>query len=78
MMKNIPIDKQAHFWAGAAICATTIILTGVPASGFFVGVLFALGKELLDKWGGIGRAEAMDAVATMLGAAIPALIAQMT
>ena len=78
MMKNIPIDKQAHFWAGAAICATTIILTGFPVDGLIVAGSFALGKELLDKWGGIGRAEAMDAVATMLGAAVPALIAQMT
>ena len=68
-MKRIPIDKQAHFFAGAAI-ASTITLYGDNAMwGLGACVVAAIGKELYDATGR-GTPDVWDAVATVLGGAV--------
>jgi hypothetical protein len=46
-VKNIPIDKQAHFLAGAAI-ASTVCLYSTPVLAIIACVVAAVGKELYD------------------------------
>jgi hypothetical protein len=75
-MRTIPIDKQAHFWAGAAISATVTLLTGHPSDGMICATFFAVGKELFDRLSGKGVPELMDMLATIVGAVIPLALAQ--
>ena len=64
-MKTIPIDKQAHFLAGAAI-ASTAALYANPILGLVLCALAAVGKELYDATGR-GTPDVWDAVITILG-----------
>lgn len=67
MIKNIPLDKQAHFWAGMAIYGLTVAV--FPMFYAMLPVLLAaIGKELWDK-----RTHApdwMDAAATAAGGVV--------
>ena len=67
-MKNIPIDKQAHFLAGAAI-ASTVTLYSTPLLGLLLCCVAAVGKELYDATGR-GTPDIWDAVVTILGGAV--------
>jgi hypothetical protein len=67
-MKTIPIDKQAHFLAGAAI-ASTVSLYGYPLMGLLLCVVAAVGKELYDATGR-GTPDVWDAVVTILGGTV--------
>jgi hypothetical protein len=67
-MKNIPIDKQAHFLAGAAI-ASTVCLYSTPVLAIIACVVAAIGKELYDATGR-GTPDVWDAVVTILGGAV--------
>jgi len=67
-MKTIPIDKQAHFLAGAAI-ASTVSLYGYPLVGLLLCVVAAVGKELYDATGR-GTPDVWDAVVTILGGTV--------
>lgn len=67
------LDKQAHFFAGAAIAAT-IALYVDPTLGLAAGILAGLAKEVVDRMG-YGTPDAKDFIATALGACVvvPAL-----
>ena len=67
-MKSIPIDKQAHFLAGAAI-ASTVTLYSSPLVGICLCVVAAVGKELYDATGR-GTPDVWDAVVTILGGTV--------
>lgn len=62
------LDKQAHFFAGAAIAAT-IALYLDPVIGLAAGILAGLAKELLDRMG-YGTPDVKDFIATALGACV--------
>lgn len=62
------IDKQAHFWAGLAICLATSLFAG-PFVGVIIAVMAGILKEILDYFGK-GTPDVLDAVATALGAAV--------
>ena len=65
----VPLDKQAHFWAGMAIAATVTLYTGIPLLGFIVGVVAAALKEIFDSLG-YGTPDKWDFVVTVLGAMV--------
>ena len=67
-MTTIPIDKQAHFLAGAAI-ASTVSLYGYPLVGLLLCVVAAVGKEIYDATGR-GTPDVWDAVVTILGGTV--------
>jgi hypothetical protein len=62
------LDKQAHFFAGAAIAATVALYLN-PAWGLAAGILAGLAKELYDR-AGYGTPDFKDFIATALGAAV--------
>lgn len=62
------LDKQANFFAGAAIAAT-IALYLDPTLGLAAGILAGLAKELLDRMG-YGTPDVKDFIATALGALV--------
>ena len=68
-MKRIQIDKQAHFFAGAAIASTITLYCGNAVWGLGACVVAAIGKELYDATGR-GTPDVWDAVATVLGGAV--------
>jgi hypothetical protein len=70
----VTLDKQAHFFAGAAIAAT-IALYLSPPLGLAAGILAGLAKELYDR-AGYGTPDFKDFLATALGAtvALPAIL----
>ena len=59
------IDKQAHFWAGAAIAASVTLYSN-PILGIIACIVCAVGKELYDATGR-GTPDKWDAVATVAG-----------
>jgi hypothetical protein len=67
------LDKQAHFFAGAAIAATIALYLN-PALGLAAGILAGLAKEVVDRMG-YGTPDLKDFVATAAGACVvvPAL-----
>lgn len=62
------LDKQAHFWAGMAICLAVSLFAG-PFIGLSVAVIASIVKEILDYFGN-GTPDVLDAVATALGATV--------
>ena len=68
----MPLDKQAHFWAGLAICLAVSLFVS-PAIGLLVSALAGLVKELIDKLG-FGTPDPMDFVATYLGGLVGLLL----
>ena len=65
---KLPIDKQAHFLAGAAIAAS-VTLYSAPHWGFFACCVAAVGKEIYDATGR-GTPDKWDAVATIVGSVV--------
>lgn len=63
---KIPIDKQAHIIAGAAIAAALLPLGVIPAT--MAVLVAAVGKELWDAQGH-GTPDHIDALATVAGGA---------
>ncbi len=61
------LDKQAHFFAGAAIASTVTLYLGDPSYGLVAGAVAGLLKELIDSKG-YGSPDLKDALATLLGA----------
>lgn len=61
----IPLDKQAHFWAGLAIMLA-VSLFGGWVLGFSLAIIAAIGKEIYDMTGR-GTVDYWDAVATIAG-----------
>lgn len=73
----IALDKQAHFWAGAAISSSVALHLSDPILGLAVAVGAGAAKEIIDKLG-FGTPDAMDFAATAIGGAVavaPAFIA---
>ena len=68
-MIKIPLDKQAHFWSGAAIAATVTLYTGLPWLAVLLCALAAAGKELRDSMG-YGTPDKWDFVATVTGCVV--------
>ena len=68
------LDKQAHFFAGAAI-ASAVALYFDPLAGLAAGILAGALKEVRDR-AGFGAPDFKDFIATALGAAVvlPALL----
>ena len=66
---NIPIDKKAHFLAGAAIASTVALYAGLEV-GLIACLVIGVGKEVYDKASGKGTPDIWDAVATMLGSIV--------
>lgn len=68
------LDKQAHFFAGAAIAATVALYTA-PLYGLAIGIAAGAAKELYDRTGR-GTPDFKDFLATALGATVvlPALL----
>lgn len=62
------LDKQAHFFAGAAIAAT-VALYFDPLAGLAAGILAGAIKEIRDR-AGFGTPDAWDFVATAAGACV--------
>jgi hypothetical protein len=69
VVKLPPLDKQAHFWAGAAIAASVTLYVGNPIYGMMAGVFAGLAKELRDL-SGHGTPDYKDFLATAAGAII--------
>tara|TARA_R110000850_G_C9826838_1_gene452953 strand:- start:651 stop:884 length:234 start_codon:yes stop_codon:yes gene_type:complete len=67
-MMKLPLDKQAHFWAGAAIAASVTLYTN-PLIGLAACIVVSIGKELRDATGR-GTPDVWDAVATVAGAVV--------
>lgn len=68
------LDKQAHFFAGAAI-ASVVALYANPLSGLAAGILAGALKEVRDR-AGYGTPNWRDFIATAFGACvvIPAIL----
>lgn len=68
------LDKQAHFFAGAAIAASVALYLD-PTLGLAAGILAGLVKEIVDRMG-YGTPDAKDFIATALGACVvvPAIL----
>lgn len=62
------LDKQAHFWAGAAIAAS-VALYFDPLAGLAAGILAGALKEIRDR-AGFGTPDVKDFLATALGACV--------
>lgn len=65
----IAIDKQAHFFAGAAIASTTTLYTDQPLIGLALAVLVGGLKEVWDR-AGYGTPDLKDFIATAAGAIV--------
>lgn len=65
----IALDKQAHFWAGAAIASAVALYLGSPVVGLVAGAVAGLLKEFVDSKG-YGTPDLKDALATLLGACV--------
>ncbi len=65
---KLPLDKQAHFWAGAAIAASVTLYTN-PFLGLLACIVAGVGKELRDATGR-GTPDVWDAVATVAGSVV--------
>lgn len=72
-MKQIPIDKQAHFLAGSTIAFAVAVFFGWEI-GLGVAVVAGLAKEIWDKLSGTGECDYWDAVATLLGASFASIV----
>jgi len=68
MWLKLPIDKQAHFWAGAAIAASVTLYAG-PLFGLAACVLAGAAKEVYDATGR-GTPDVWDFVATVAGSVV--------
>lgn len=62
------LDKQAHFFAGAAI-SSVVALYLDPTLGLVSGILAGLLKEIYDRMG-YGTPDLKDFIATALGACV--------
>ena len=65
----LPIDKQAHILAGAAIASTLVAYGAVAGVAFGVAVFFGVAKELWDMTGR-GTPDRWDAFWTVVGAMV--------
>ena len=68
------LDKQAHFFAGAAIAASVALYLD-PLYGLAAGIIAGVLKEVYDRTGR-GTSDFKDFLATALGATVvlPALL----
>ena len=62
---KIPIDKQAHFYAGFGIAMAIGIYS--PLAGFCLSVIAGAAKEAYDKYSGTGTPDGADFAATVIG-----------
>lgn len=62
------LDKQAHFFAGAAI-ASVVALYADPLTGLAAGVIAGAVKEIVDRMG-YGTPDWWDFIITALGACV--------
>lgn len=64
-----PIDKQAHFWVGAAIASTEVAYGIPPVVAVISAALIGALKEMWDA-AGHGTPDLKDWFATVLGAMV--------
>lgn len=62
------LDKQAHFFAGAAIASVVAIYLD-PLAGLAAGIFAGAAKEAIDRMG-YGTPDFKDFIATALGATV--------
>lgn len=63
-LKDVPMDKQAHFWWGWAVSATAFPLIGWGA--VFCAAMVGIAKEFWDSKGH-GTPDKYDFIATAIG-----------
>jgi hypothetical protein len=68
----IALDKQAHFWAGLAICLGVSLFFG-PWVGLAVSVVAGIGKEVIDSLG-YGTPDKWDGAATIFGSVLGVIL----
>ena len=68
MLNKIPIDKQAHFLSGIAICLAVSLFFS-PLIGLTTAIVLGALKEALDSFG-YGTDDVWDFVATALGGVV--------
>ena len=64
-MNKVPLDKQLHLLAGAAV-SSTVALYSEPLFGLIACAVVAVGKEIYDATGR-GTPDVWDVVATVVG-----------
>ena len=69
---KMPLDKQAHAWAGLAIMLAVSLFAGWVV-GLAVAVVAGIAKEVYDALG-FGQSDFMDAVATIAGGVVGAVL----
>ena len=69
----IPIDKLVHFLVGFAVCAI-LGMAGHPILGLCAATVAGIGKEVWDHYNPPHAADAMDALATIVGGLLAFLI----
>jgi hypothetical protein len=67
---KIPLDKQAHFFAGMAIAFTIALFTLSPFAGLITAIVAGVLKEVYDKYTKRGTPDHLDAIATGLGGVV--------
>ncbi len=68
----IPVDKQAHFYSGAALCFA-IGLFFDPLWGFLAAMAAGIAKEAWDM-SGHGTPDALDMMATIIGGIVAFIV----
>jgi hypothetical protein len=71
----IPKDKLLHFVAGLICSAVVYLITGSPIIAFSASALLGAAKEVYDSRGH-GTVEVLDAVATVAGGVVGAILAR--
>ena len=64
----IPIDKQAHFYSGLALCLAVSLFFS-PVVGLLASLAAAIAKEVWDSMGN-GTLDPLDFLATAIGGAL--------
>jgi len=64
---KIPLDKTAHFFAGATIAFAIALFTLSPLAGLITAIVAGILKEVYDKYTKRGTPDHLDAIATGLG-----------
>ena len=71
-LPKLPLDKQAHFYFGAALCFAIGILID-PMWGLVAAGLAGAAKEIWDRLGN-GTPDWMDLAATVLGGVVAFIV----
>lgn len=71
---KIPYDKLMHFTAGAVVGAVAGVISGSAAVALLAAVVVAIGKEVYDNIVPGHDVELLDAVSTVAGGSLSAVL----